>query len=82
MSFKTKLGTFVLGLAFVTSGATVAMARNHDNHCQEKVRKAEEKLRHDEQKHGHNNSHQIEKDRRAVEQARSTCNVHHDYNRH
>src|SRR4051794_1263942 len=82
MLFTRKLGTFVLGVVFLTSGATLTMARNRDNHCQEKVRKAEEKLRHEEQKHGRNNNRQLEKDRRAVEQARNTCNVRRDYNRH
>jgi hypothetical protein len=72
MSLIRKAGTVVLAVSFLTSGATLLMARDNDGRCGERVRKAEEKLRRDEHKHG-NHSRQVERDRRAVEEARARC---------
>ncbi len=82
MSFTRKAGAIVLGLSLSTFGVTFAQARDHDSHCQDKIRKAEEKLHRDEQKHGEH-SRQAEKDRRAVENARAKCDMRdRDHDRH
>ncbi len=81
MSFLRRAGTVVLAMTFAASSATFVMARDHDDHCQDKVRKAEDKLRRDEQKHG-DHSRQAEKDRRSVEQARAKCDAYRDHDRH
>jgi hypothetical protein len=71
--------TVALALAFVASTGTLAMARDND-HCREQVRKAEDKLRREEQKHGAN-SRQAEKRRRDVERARASCSTERDHYR-
>ena len=71
----------MLALTFVTSSATLAMARDRDDKCGEKVRKAEDKLRRDERKHGEH-SRQAEKDRHALDEAREKCGHDRDHDRH
>jgi hypothetical protein len=72
MSLIRKAGTVVLAVSFLTCGATLLMAHDNSGRCGEKVRKAEEKLRRDEQKHGYH-SRQVERDRRTLEEARAKC---------
>jgi hypothetical protein len=81
MSFTRKAGTVLLALTFVASTATLVMARDRDDHCEERVRKAEDKLRRDERKHG-SRSRQAEKDRHEVEEARARCGHDRDHDHH
>ena len=81
MSFARRAGSVLLALTFVGSSATLAMARDRDDHCEERVRKAEDKLRRDEQKHG-DHSRQGEKDRHEVVEARAKCGHDRDHDHH
>ena len=83
MSLSRKVAAVVLFLTMTLGGAILAMARDRNDKCENKIHKAEQKLQRDEQKHGRNSSRKIEKDRQELEQARARCdmNGHHEHDR-
>lgn len=75
---KTLIGT-ALG-AFLLAGAVVPLqARDRDDRCEQRIRKAEANLNKEVRRHGEH-SRQAEQRRRELEQARARCRAdeHHD----
>jgi hypothetical protein len=56
-------------------GSVPALARDHHDKCEEKVRKAEQKLQNAQRKHGEH-SRQAEQKRQELERARAHCGEH------
>ena len=81
MSILRRCGAVVLTGVFVVSSAGLALARDHDDKCEERVHKAERNLERDVQKHGEH-SRQAEKRRHELDEAREKCGHDRDHDRH
>jgi len=77
MSLMRRCSAVALSGIFMVSSAGLLQARDHDDKCEERVRKAERNLERDVQKHGEH-SRQAEKRRHQVEEAREKCGHDHD----
>ena len=76
-----KLSSIALAGTFLVSTAGYLQARDHDDKCEKRIHKAEQKLEQAEHKHGEH-SRQAEKQRRALDQAREQCGHDHDRDHH
>jgi hypothetical protein len=77
---KTTLLAFALGGVLMLGGAAPAQARDRDDKCSERIRKAEENLRRDIEHHGER-SRQAEKRRHQLDEARDRCHDSRDRDR-
>jgi hypothetical protein len=75
MFHMKRLSAAVLGGFLLAGSVMPSMASN----CEERVRKAEEKMRHEEERHGRNSS-QAEHARHDLEREKANCRAdHHDH---
>lgn len=82
---KDRLGKSILLAAALSGfallgGAAPTHARDRDNNCAQRVRKAEANLRHEVERHGEY-SRQAAKRRRQLEAAREKCGGRYDRDR-
>ncbi len=69
-----------LGGCLLLGSVAPSQARDRDDRCGQRVRKAEQNYDKAVRKHGEH-SRQAEQRRRQVEQARANCNEHRDHDR-
>ncbi len=77
---KSALLAFALGGVLMLGGTAPAQARDRDDKCSERIRKAEENLRRDIDHHGEH-SRQAEKRRHQLDEARERCHDRGDHDR-
>jgi uncharacterized protein YlxW (UPF0749 family) len=72
------LATAMIGAMLTVGGVVPSQASDHNNKCEQRVRKAEKNLDKEVKKHGEH-SRQAEQRRRDLQQAREQCrgNEHH-----
>lgn len=77
MRRNSRLIATLLGGFLLLGAAMPSLARDK---CEDRVRKAEEKVRHESDRHGER-SHQAENARRNLDKERANCRVddHHDH---
>ena len=78
--WETTLLAVAFGACLLVSGVAPALAGDRDYECRERIHKAEEKLRHEIDRHGER-SRQAEKRRHELERVRESCGRDRDRNR-
>ena len=73
---KNILFVVALGVWLLAGGVAPAQAGDHDRKCEERIHKAEGKLREEIDRHGEH-SRQAEKKRHELEEARRSCHEEH-----
>ena len=75
--WKNILFVPALGLLLLAGGVARTQASDNDRHCEQRIHKAEEKLRKEIDRHGEQ-SRQAEKRRHELEEAKRSCGGDHD----
>ena len=79
--WKSILFVPALGVLLLTGGVARTQAGDNDRQCEQRIHRAEEKLRKEIDRHGEQ-SPQAEKRRHELEEARRSCGGDHDHDRH
>jgi hypothetical protein len=80
MQFQRMVTAAVLAASLLMTGTLPVAARDRDDKCEKRVRRAEERLHDAERKHGEH-SRQAEKRRQDLERERSGCRTDRDRDR-
>ena len=77
-SWKSILFVLALGVMLLAGGVARTEASGYDRHCDQRIHKAEEKLRKAVDRYGEH-SGQAEKRRHELEEAKRSCGGDHDH---